>query len=111
VEDDQDIREAVADILELEGFNVATATNGQEGLKRLDELGQQCLVLLDMMMPVLDGAGFLARLEADPVRRTLPVVVVTASDVPLPPGAKRMLRKPYESGALVALINELCPEG
>ncbi len=109
VEDDPDIREAVAEILESEGFNVATAANGQEGLERLAELGQPCLILLDMMMPVLDGPGFLSRLEADPVRRTLPVVVVTASHVQLPPGAARLLRKPFELSDLLALIDDLCP--
>lgn len=108
VEDDPDILDAVLQMLEGEGFTVATASNGQEGLERLDEIGRPCLVLLDMMMPVMDGAAFLARLAEDPVRCTYPVVVVTASHVPLPPGAKAILRKPYEIDDLFALVEAHC---
>jgi CheY-like chemotaxis protein len=108
VEDDPDIRDAVLQMLEAEGFTVATASNGQEGLERLDEIGRPCLVLLDMMMPVMDGATFLARLAEDPVRCTYPVIVVTASRAPVPPGAKAILRKPYEIDDLFALVEAHC---
>ena len=46
----------------MEGFTVATASNGREGLERLVALGRPCMILLDLMMPVMDGHEFLDRL-------------------------------------------------
>jgi CheY-like chemotaxis protein len=111
VEDDTDIREAVAEVLEMEGFTVATASNGREGLERLVALGRPCMILLDLMMPVMDGHEFLDRLATDPLCRTCPVVVFTAGQAAPPPGAKELLRKPFEICEMIALVKALCPKG
>ncbi|CAM4079843.1 response regulator [Corallococcus exiguus] len=108
VEDDPDIRESVAEILTIEGFSVAVAGNGQEGLDILSRIGPPCLVLLDLMMPVMSGLEFLSRVKADPLLRDCTVVLMTASHVQLPPGAAEFIRKPFDFSELVALANRHC---
>lgn len=76
IDDDPLIVDLVRDILEFEGYMVATATNGQEGLAVLDQV-RPALVLLDMRMPVLDGWGFARVLQAR--GDTTPIVVMTAA--------------------------------
>lgn len=64
IDDDSGIRETLRDLLELEGFRVTTAINGLEGLQRLQQL-VPCLILLDLMMPIMNGWEFLQRLKTD----------------------------------------------
>ena len=87
VEDEQDIREAVSDLLEMEGYAVATACNGQEALRMLDGPADPCLILLDVMMPVMDGHTFMERLRADGAHQHIPVVITSASPQ-VPEGAR-----------------------
>jgi CheY-like chemotaxis protein len=109
VEDDQDIREAVAELLELEGYSVASASNGQEGLNVLASLRQPCLVLLDLMMPVLTGYEFLERLRVTGTQSLVPVLIMTASHVTeLPAGATGLLRKPVEMAHLLQSVARFC---
>jgi CheY-like chemotaxis protein len=77
VEDHQDLREMLAVLLESEGFDVQTATNGAEALKRLDE-ARPALILLDLMMPVMTGDEFRERQLADPRHRDVPVICMSA---------------------------------
>src|SRR6186997_2331894 len=76
VDDDPAIRQTVAAILNLEGYPVESASNGEEALRMLERV-HPAVVLLDMRMPVLDGWGFMRELK----RRTLqpPVLVMTAA--------------------------------
>ena len=80
VDDDDLLRETVKELLEMEGFEVSTAGNGLEALHSIDALGRPCFVLLDLMMPVMDGSTFLATIaERDglpPAR--VPIVVFSA---------------------------------
>nr|WP_211194421.1 response regulator [Pyxidicoccus fallax] len=112
VEDDADLRAAVADILEDEGFEVHVAENGQDALAELDALGhlglRPCLVLLDLMMPVMDGFTFMERFRADPGLSQVPVVVLSASVKEPPEGACAMLRKPFEIPALLNTVADYC---
>ncbi|MGX9981570.1 response regulator [Methylobacterium fujisawaense] len=80
VDDDPDVRERMTTLLTREGWRVVTAENGQAGL---DAVGSRKpgLVLLDLMMPEMDGFGFLRALRARPEWRDIPVVVLTAKDV------------------------------
>src|SRR5690606_16492213 len=71
VEADVDVRETLEDILESEGYTVTTAANGQEALERLSGAALPCVVLLDLMMPVMNGREFLAALRRDPVLANL----------------------------------------
>ena len=76
VDDDQAIRLTIAELLESEGYSVATAINGADGLVVLDRV-QPVLVLLDMRMPVLDGWGFARALRERNIH--VPIVVLTAA--------------------------------
>jgi CheY-like chemotaxis protein len=79
VDDDADVREAVTDLLEAHGYAVIPAANGQDALDEL-KTGERrpSLILLDVMMPIMDGQTFAAEQQADPDLREIPVVVFTA---------------------------------
>ncbi len=80
VEDDAENRELMARTLEKSGWKVSEAGNGQEALELLTSLEPE-LILLDLMMPVMDGFGFLAALRAEPEWQHIPVIVITAKDL------------------------------
>jgi len=77
VDDDNDIREAISQILEYEGYEVTTAANGQEGLDCIKSK-RPSLILLDLMMPVMNGWQFKSELDSDPGLSEIPVVVLSA---------------------------------
>ena len=79
VEDDSATREMMRRTLEKEGWNVVEAENGRVGLERLAE-SKPDLILLDLMMPEMDGFEFVSHLQADADNRSIPIVVVTAKD-------------------------------
>ncbi|HLL00531.1 MAG TPA: response regulator [Myxococcaceae bacterium] len=108
VEDDEDIRAAMAELLEGEGFEVSVASNGQEGLEVLEQLGHPCLVLLDLMMPVMSGEDFLRNMRENPSFGRIPVIIVTASGRQPLPGAQGILKKPFEIGDLFATVAAHC---
>lgn len=108
VEDDDDVRAAIAEILEGEGYEVAVAAHGREALEELVHLPPPCLILLDLRMPVMDGETFLRHLRADwPRLREVPVLVLTAVAFEEPPGTRGLLRKPIIPDELVAAVNRL----
>lgn len=80
VEDDFDIRDTLAQILEAEGYVVRGAANGHEALEllRRDRGDLPALILLDLMMPVMNGWQFRAEQLQDPELATIPVVVISA---------------------------------
>ena len=73
-------RSTVSQLLKDEGLEVATAHNGAQALERLSEQAPD-LILLDLMMPVMDGFEFLVHKRAEPEWRNIPVVVLTAKDL------------------------------
>ena len=77
VEDDQDIRETMKEALELEGYDVLAASGGHEGLRIL-RLGNTCLVLLDMAMPLMTGREFLDIVLKDESISSVPVFIHSA---------------------------------
>ncbi len=80
VDDTPEVREVQRRLFEQEGWQVAEASNGAEALERLAE-GAPSLILLDLMMPVMDGFEFILQVRKDPARRSIPIVVVTAKDL------------------------------
>ena len=78
VEDDLDIRDTVSQILEDEGYPVASAANGQEALDYLRGADLPGLILLDLMMPVMNGWQFRTEQQRDPRLSAVPVVVLSA---------------------------------
>ena len=111
VEDDPDTREMLERFLMLEGFNVRTAANGQLALQALEADGTPCVILLDLMMPVMNGWQFRQAQASDPKLARIPVVVVTAAgsreDIPAIE-ADAWLSKPVDFDRLLDTINPLC---
>jgi CheY-like chemotaxis protein len=107
VEDDQDIREAVAELLEMEGYRTVVSTNGQEALERLHHMERPCLILLDVMMPVMDGYAFMAKLQHEAPLADIPVVITSASHHP-PEGARACVNKPFDLMHLLAVVKRFC---
>lgn len=114
IEDEPDLRETLKDLLELSGFKVAAAENGKEGLKLLlEEMEKTCLILLDLMMPVMNGWQFLEALknEHQHLLDTIPLVVVSAAadltDLQQQHGC-RVMKKPANIEHLVTLAREHC---
>ena len=107
VEDEPDIREAIAEALGAEGYAVRVAVHGRDALERLKSSAATDVVVLDMMMPVMDGWEFLAAKEADPALAGIPVIVTSAAPQKLPPGARVLLGKPFELVRLLSTIAQL----
>ncbi len=78
VEDDNSIRELLVELLQSEGYEVASAVNGLEGLKSLQTQPQPDLILIDLMMPVMDGYSFRTEQMKHPIWSKIPVVVMSA---------------------------------
>lgn len=115
VDDDVDIREILAETLTDNGFNVTTASNGMEALTAVRDMDVKPeMILLDLMMPVLDGYGFLQQRTGDPEIATIPVAIVTAGhgvehdrlgdDVPI-------IRKPFDLPELLGVLDALGARG
>lgn len=108
IEDDDDTRENLQLLLELKGFRVRAAANGREGLRVLDEGEATCLILLDWMMPIMNGREFLDSVRSHPRHSGIPVVVVTAHSGLDPAIPSRHLKKPVEMEDLVREVSAHC---
>ncbi|MBV8451457.1 MAG: response regulator [Deltaproteobacteria bacterium] len=106
VEDDTEMRNTLAALLEKDGREVVTAGNGQEAFERLSDVPRPCLILLDLVMPRMDGWEFLRRQSADPLIAKIPTIVLSGST--LPAGAKHQLAKPVDAERLLALVDQYC---
>jgi len=111
VEDDEDVRASLQDILEDSGYAVACAGDGAEALRQLTAV-RPSVILLDLMMPGLDGAAFLAHRETDPALRDLPVFIMSASRAPAR-GLEGFtvagyLDKPMEMDRLLQAVRPYC---
>jgi CheY-like chemotaxis protein len=78
VDDDHEIRDVLKHLLRSEGYDVADASNGREAISRLRESDDPCLILLDLMMPVMSGWEFRREQRSDPDLASIPVVVISA---------------------------------
>ena len=105
VEDEPDLRFLLRWIFERAGFEVTCAGHGALALESVRESPPD-LVVMDMMMPVMDGTELIRRLRADPVTAAIPILVSTA-DVDIVHGADAVLSKPYRPADLVAVANAL----
>lgn len=112
VEDNDDVREMMAVTLELEGHHVATAVNGRDALEKLHTGERPCVILLDLMMPVMNGWEFRRALELDPVLRDVPVVVVSAATKEMAQRAHATahLPKPLDMDQLLDIVGALCSD-
>ncbi|HYG68764.1 MAG TPA: response regulator [Anaeromyxobacteraceae bacterium] len=105
VDDDDFLREALGEALSYEGHEIATASDGAEALAVLEHGPALDAILLDLMMPVLDGWGFVERQQANPRWAEIPVVVLTAmGTLPRPIAARAVLHKPFRIEALLEIL-------
>ena len=105
VDDDPGIQDTLASLFELYGLKSVTASNGREALKIISE-NTPSVILLDLMMPVMNGWQFLKEKCANPNIAGIPVVVMTAGIDEVPAGqAVAILRKPMAMDDLMAAIN------
>jgi CheY-like chemotaxis protein len=110
VEDDVDTREMLGRFLELEGYVVETAANGRQALERLTGGVRACVILLDLMMPVMDGWQFRREQVRNQKLAHIPVIVVSAA------GRERLqqieanayLSKPVDLDELLKHISQFC---
>jgi CheY-like chemotaxis protein len=110
VDDEPAIREALVELLASEGYRAHGLAGGGEALDWLRR-ERASLVLVDLVMPVMNGAELVGRLRADPELRTVPVVLMTAA-TPVrgepPPAADGVLRKPFELHELLEAVARHC---
>jgi CheY-like chemotaxis protein len=110
-DDDPDVRESLRLLLELQGYSVDEARNGQEALVRLNA-APPCLIVLDLMMPVMDGWQFRRAQLQDPQFASVPVVVISAVPAHLQRtselAAHRVFSKPFDYDALLAEVDIIC---
>ena len=113
VEDDADTRLALAEVLRDVNYRPLHAANGSAALEELRAATTApCVILLDVMMPIMDGKQFRAELQKDPALSEIPVVVLSAH-ADLDSAAQQMqaagfLRKPVELSALLATVEQFC---
>jgi CheY-like chemotaxis protein len=112
IEDDHDLRSTLAEVLEARGYQVHAAQNGRLALDKLRDEGlRPAVILLDMMMPVMDGHEFMQQIASDPVISYLPIVITTAQ--PIDPSVfgdrvKAVLFKPLSLPHLLTVISDVC---
>ena len=110
VEDDTDTRDMLGKFLELEGYRVETAVNGQQALERLNDGVDPAVILLDLMMPVMDGWQFRRHQTADARLAKIPTIVVSAAgrDRMAQVSADAYLAKPIDMDELLTRVSEFC---
>ena len=115
VEDDPDCLEAVADVLEFDGYATVLARNGLEALRYLETNPPPDLILLDVVMPVMDGAAFVREQQSRPSLRSIPTVLLSARR-DLPQGATELavtgsIPKPIQMDDFLTTIGNLIAAG
>jgi CheY-like chemotaxis protein len=108
VDDDLSICETLREGLEGFGFEVLTAHNGADALEILKRSPCPSVILLDMMMPVMNGEGFLRARRNEPSISGIPVIVLTAFPNVKAEGANALLRKPLRLKELVDAVSKFC---
>ena len=113
VEDDQEVRDAIAEVLEDSEYRPLPAANGAEALERLrTATPQPCVILLDVMMPTMDGWQFRAAQQSDPAMKDIPVVLLSAhTDVKSAAAQMQVagfLPKPVAIDKLLQTVERFC---
>lgn len=110
VDDDARVRETLSDIIEDRGYTVACAGDGQAALDLLRrEPNDPCVIVLDLVMPVMSGTELLSIMRADTRLGQIPVVTVSAlSDPGIHADHVRHLKKPVHPRVLLSAVSDLC---
>jgi CheY-like chemotaxis protein len=108
VEDEEDLREMMRQALELNGYAVVTAEEGHGALAQLSRIEHLCLILIDLLMPGMNGWDLCQELRRRPELAQVPVVVYSSVSMRAPSGATRVLQKPLSFGELLSTVREYC---
>jgi CheY-like chemotaxis protein len=112
VEDDEDVRGALAAVLEGENHTILEARHGEEALRILRAPNPVCLILLDLFMPIMNGWAFREEQRRDPALSSIPVIVLSADGAAAKSaselGVVDALVKPVDFDRLLKLINQHC---
>jgi CheY-like chemotaxis protein len=112
VDDERDVRQLLSTYLNLQGFSVITASNGLEALTRLGEV-RPCVILLDLMMPVMDGLEFRRQQQQDPRWANIPVVCLSAKhdarDIARALDLQGCVCKPFDIDDVGDAVRRHCP--
>lgn len=104
VEDDVEIRRGIADALEIEGFEVVEAADGREALEKLRRQARPSAIVLDLMMPRMNGWQFRDEQRKDPELASIPVIAMSAANRDDRIQADAYLTKPFALGTLFDAI-------
>jgi CheY-like chemotaxis protein len=110
VEDDRDIREGLTDLLGDYGHEVRGASNGREALDLMGESPLPCMVLLDLMMPVMDGWQFMDEVSRRSELAGIPICIITAGESAKArgPSVVSIIRKPFDASTLMRVVERFC---
>jgi CheY-like chemotaxis protein len=110
IEDDPAICQTVKDLLEIEGYDVNIASNGRVAAEMLSTLDQMpCVILLDLMMPVMNGWQFLDVQRNDPKLKDIPVVICSAyEESARSVNPNGFIPKPLKLGSLLSAVQKFC---
>ncbi len=109
VEDDRDIRSTLQQLFELSGYGVLAAANGKDALEQLGSQKRPCVILLDLMMPVMDGWEFVRQKNAVESWASIPVAVVSAmADRQPPKEVQAVFKKPLDFDMLLEFVDQCC---
>lgn len=110
VEDELVVREAMRDVLELQGYKVTLAADGHEAIQILKKMSPlPCLILLDLMMPKMNGWDFLDFHKSDELISQIPIVICSAykeSAVAIKPSG--IITKPVQRASLLSTVGAFC---
>lgn len=104
VEDGQDLRDTVEYTLSVEGFKVCAVPNVESAMEELSHNENVDVMLLDLMMPGIDGRTLLATIRADKHFKSLPIVIMTAAKILAVDGAYTVLRKPFSAASMISTL-------
>jgi CheY-like chemotaxis protein len=108
VEDDDGARAALGDLIDYEGYHVASCANGKEALEYLHTQPLPALIILDLQMPVMNGWQFCRERKKDTTIAAVPVVVITAFQFPGDLDVVAVVHKPIDIDHLMELVRCYC---
>ena len=110
VDDEADIRDSLEEYFQYEGYSVTTAADGAQALASLQQGELPCVIILDLLMPVLDGIQMYQTMRADPRLSAVPVIIST-SDPRRAPSGVLIMKKPVNLPSLLRAVEQHCSKG
>ena len=108
VEDDVELCETMCEALELSGYAVVAAQDGKDALNKVGGIESLCLVILDLLMPKMNGREFVEQLRTRSEFATVPIRAYSLAPGPAPATVARVLKKPVPLDRLLATVREYC---